>query len=149
MATIIQDNLSQVGVQVDFQAIDWNTMLDIMYAQTYDAMILGWRQGYPDDPDLTQLFSLESDVVGAGDNTGSYNNPEVMDLLREARRVSGCDIVERANIYKEIQRIMQEDMPYMWLYAMDGMYAARAEVQGFEPYPAQMFWNIDDWTLVP
>ena len=149
VATIIQDNLSQVGVQVNFQAIDWNTMLDIMYAQTYDAMILGWRQGYPDDPDLTQLFSLESDVVGAGDNTGSYNNPEVMDLLREARRVSGCDIVERANIYKEIQRIMQEDMPYMWLYAMDGMYAARAEVQGFEPYPAQMFWNIDDWTLVP
>ncbi len=149
VATIIQDELSQIGVRVDFQAIDWNTMLDILYSQAYDAMILGWRQGYPDDPDVTQLFSLESDVVNAGDNTGSYYNPEVIDLMRQARRVSNCDIVERANIYKEIQRIMQEDMPYMWLYAIDGMYAARSEVQGFDPYPAQMFWNVDNWSLLP
>lgn len=149
VATVIQDELSQIGVVVDYQVIDWNTMLDILYAQTYDAIILGWRNGYPDDPDLTQLFSLDSDVVGAGDNTGSYYNPELIDLMREARRVPNCDIAVRTNIYKEVQRILQNDMPYLWLYAMDGMYTARAEVQGFDPMPAQMFWNVDNWSLVP
>lgn len=45
-----QDQLKQIGFEVDFQAIDFNTLLDIMDAQTFDAIVLGWRNGYPDDP---------------------------------------------------------------------------------------------------
>ncbi len=149
VGTIIQDELAQIGVMADFQTIDWNTMLDIMYAQTYDAIILGWRQGYPDDPDFTQIFSIQADVPGSGDNTGSYHNQRVVDLMREARRVPGCGLEDRAAIYAEYQRIVQEDQPYMFLYAIDGMYAARSNVEGFDPYPSNMFWNVDAWAVMP
>jgi peptide/nickel transport system substrate-binding protein len=66
VGTLIQDQLAQVGAQVDFQTIDFNTLLDIMDSQTFDTIILGWRNGYPDDPDATQLFTPTSDVIGAG-----------------------------------------------------------------------------------
>ena len=65
IGTLIQDQLAQVGIKVDFQTIDFNTLLDIMDSQTFDAIILGWRNGYPDDPDATQLFTPQSDISAA------------------------------------------------------------------------------------
>ena len=47
---IIQDQLSEIGVQVNFEAIDFNTLIDFFQSQEYDAYILGWRDGYPQRP---------------------------------------------------------------------------------------------------
>lgn len=147
IGTIVQDELKQIGIAVDFQAIDFNTLLDIMDGQTFDAFILGWRNGYPDDPDQTQLFSTTSDVVGSGSNNVSYSNPELDKLMEQARALPGCDPVERAKIYAQIQAITQKDLPYVPLYTIAGMYAARNEVTGFSPYPSQMYWNVETWAL--
>ncbi len=149
IATVIQDELAQIGIKVDFQSIDFNTLLDVMYSQTYDAFILGWRAGYPDDPDLTQLFSVGSDLPGSGDNFTSYYNERVSELNAAARRVPGCAIEDRAELYKEIQAIMKDELPYLWLFVQDGMYAARSSVENFGPYPSQMFWNVDMWAVTP
>lgn len=147
VGTIVQDELKQVGFEVDFQTIDFNTLLDIMDAQTFDAFILGWRQGYPDDPDLTQIFASQSDVVGTGSNNVSYNNPKFDELNLKARTLPGCDPAERAKIYYEIQELMQKDLPYIPLYAINGMYGARKEVQGFDPRPSNWTWNIETWYI--
>lgn len=147
IGTIVQDELAQIGIQVDFQTIDFNTLLDIMDSQTFDALILGWRNGYPDDPDLTQLFTPSADVVGAGSNFTSYNNPEVTELNLQAKTVPGCDPAERAELYYQIQEIMQEDLPYLWLFTQNGMYAAGANVEGFDPFASQPFWNVDTWNV--
>jgi peptide/nickel transport system substrate-binding protein len=148
IGTIAQDQLKQIGVQVDFQTIDFNTLLDIMNSETFDTIILGWRNGYPDDPDVTQLFTPISDVVGSGSNFTSYNNPQFTELNEQAKNVPGCGTEERAAIYHEMQAIMQEDLPYVWLEAQDGMYAARSGVQGFGPYPSQLYWNVDTWAAL-
>jgi peptide/nickel transport system substrate-binding protein len=147
VGTLIQDQLSQIGVQVDFQTIDFNTLLDIMDAQTFDAIILGWRNGYPDDPDATQLFTPGSDVVGAGSNFTSWNNEEFTDLNNQAKSLPGCDPAERAPIYAQMQEIFQPDLPYVPLFAINGMYAAQSTVEGFDPYPSQLFWNVDTWAV--
>jgi len=147
VGTLVQDQLKQVGIQVDFQAIDFNTLLDIMDGQTFDAFILGWRNGYPDDPDQTNLFTASGDVVGGGNNNTSYNNPKVTELMEQARTVPGCDPAERAKIYAEIQKILQEDLPYVPLYSIEGYYGAQGNVSGFAPYPSQMYWNVDTWSV--
>jgi peptide/nickel transport system substrate-binding protein len=147
IGTIMQDNLKQIGVQVDFQTIDFNTLLDKMNAQDYDAFILGWRNGFPDDPDQTNIFTPLGDVVGSGNNTSSYDNPEVTKLMAEALRVPGCDTAARAAIYHKIQKILQDDQPYMFLFVQNGMYAASSTVEGFSPLPSQLYWNVDTWTV--
>jgi len=147
VGTIVQDQLKQIGINVNFQTIDFNTLLDIQNAQTFDAIILGWQNSYPDDPDLTQLFTPSADVVGSGSNFTSYNNPEVTDLNAQAKAVPGCDPADRAPLYHQIQEIMQQDLPYVPLYARNGMYAARSNVHGFDPYPSQLYWNVDTWTV--
>jgi peptide/nickel transport system substrate-binding protein len=147
IGTIIQDQLSQIGIAVDFQAIDFNTLLDIGYSQTFDAIILGWRQSYPDSPDQTQYMSSGADVVGSGDNWASYDNAEIDDLMLQAKNYPGCDVAGRKAIYDHIQEIMQADLPYLWLFTQNGMYAARSNVENFNPYPANWRWNIDSWSI--
>jgi peptide/nickel transport system substrate-binding protein len=150
IGTVIQDQLAQVGIQVDFQTIDFNTLLDIMDSQTFDAFILGWRNGYPDDPDVTQLFTSAGDVIAGGSNNTSYYNADFEALNTQANtatETNSCDPAARAEMYYEMQEIFQQDLPYVPLFAVNGMYAAQANVDGFAPYPSQPFWNLNAWSV--
>jgi len=147
IGTIVKDVLEDIGFAVDFQAIDFNVVLEKMDAQNFDAVILGWRNGFPDDPDQTQIFTTEADTLG-GSNFISYHNEEVDKLMKEALYLPGCDPEKRAELYGRIQEIMAEEMPYVWLFVQNGMYAAQAGVENFSPFPSQPIWNIDAWTMV-
>jgi peptide/nickel transport system substrate-binding protein len=147
MGTIIKDQLAQVGIEVDFQTIDFNVLIDRFRSQTYDAFILGWRNGYPDDPDQTQLFARSSDVVGSGSNFTSWSNPRVDELLQKGLSAPGCAEEDRNVFYYELQRLFQEELPYIPMFVINGQYAARANVNGFDPRPNEMFWNIETWTI--
>jgi len=74
---IIQDELYELGINVDFQAIDFQLLLDeTAGAQTFDAAIMGWREGFPSDPDQLQLFSPSNDdPTNQGSNAGLTTTP--------------------------------------------------------------------------
>lgn len=147
--TLIQDQLAQIGIKVDFQAIEFNTLLDVQSSQTYDAIILGWRNGYPDDPDVTQILTSVSDVVGSGSDTTSWHNDEFESLNNQAKNVPGCATEDRIPYYHQMQQIFQQDLPYLTLFVEDGMYAASSKVEGFDPYPMNFIWNVDAWSVSP
>ncbi|MEP7292977.1 MAG: ABC transporter substrate-binding protein [Chloroflexota bacterium] len=147
IGTLIQDQLAQIGIQVDFQTIDFNTLLDIQDSQTYDAIILGWRNSYPDDPDVAQLFTPVSDILSSGSDNTSYNNPEFTELNTQAKNVPGCAIEDRAPFYVQMQSIFQQDLPYLPLFVQNGMYTAGANVAGFDPRPSNLIWNMDAWDV--
>jgi peptide/nickel transport system substrate-binding protein len=144
---IVQDQLYDLGITVNFQAIDFQTLLDTTFgAQTFDTYILGWREGFPSDPDQIQLFGpANDDPANQGSNGVSYNNPKVTELMTQAATLPGCDPTERAEIYHQIQAIMQEDQPYVWLFVQNVMYAANANVEGFDPQPNVPLWNVNVW----
>ena len=113
---ILQDQLKKVGAKVDFQAIDFNTAVQQLVGQTFDAALLGWSLSYPDDPDFSFAFNPENDVVGGGFNFVSYNNPEVTDLLKQGSNLPGCDQQGRAALYHQAQQKLVDDQPYIFLY---------------------------------
>jgi peptide/nickel transport system substrate-binding protein len=141
---LVQQQLAEIGIEVDFVSIDFNQLLETMDAQTFDAIILGWGNSYPIDPDPTGLFTSDGDVI-AGFNFVSYTNPEVDRLAKEALQVPGCAAADRAGLYQQIQNILHEDQPYIWLFARNGFYAANG-IDGFAPYPNELYWNVETWT---
>ncbi|NJL93740.1 MAG: hypothetical protein HC915_08395 [Anaerolineae bacterium] len=144
---LVQDQLGQLGITVDFVAIDFNQLLEVIDSQEWDAFILGWLAAFPFNPDQTQLFSASQDVVGTGNNAQSYYNPEFERLTREALTVPGCDIEERAAIYHQLEQILQDDQAYIWLFVQGGFYASSADIDwGEGPFPNQLWWNVDEWT---
>jgi peptide/nickel transport system substrate-binding protein len=144
---LIQQDLAEIGIQVDFVAIDFNQLLDIMDAQTFDALILGWRNGFPSDPDVTGLFGSDADIVGSGFNFTSYTNPELDRLFLEGLNVPGCAPEDRAPIYWQVQKILQDDQPYVWLFTQGGFYAASAKIEGWSPAANIPFNDAEDWLV--
>jgi len=146
IGVLVQERLAEVGMEVDFAQYDFNTAIDNIVSQTFDAYILGWSGGYPADPDWRNQFTPAGDELEFGFADTSYNNPEVTQLFEEARNVAGGALEDRAEIYHEIQRILQEDQPYIWLYASNEQYAISTEFENAEVLPFQPFYNVQDWS---
>ncbi len=151
VATVIQDQLGQIGIEVDFQGVEFGTLVEILLGQEFDAIVLGWNLSFPDDPDQRDIFTPQNDVPGSGFNFTSYISPELVEVMDLARTVPGCDQGERKAYYDRMQEILQADQPYMFLFAQDRASAVHGDVAGFDPYaiddPLGIYWNVDTWTL--
>jgi peptide/nickel transport system substrate-binding protein len=140
----VQDQLQQIGINVDFQAIDFGTLLEQMDAQTYDMYILGWTN-IGSDPNDDVFWSSEYDVVGSGFNNTSYQNPRVEELLIQGYSSPGCVPEDRAPIYHEIQQIIHDEVPYIFLSGTIGNTFYNKDWTNINPGPWSFRWNIDNW----
>lgn len=152
VSIIIQAQLAQLGIQVNVQSLDFNTLYDNrLGAQVFDAAIAGWRGGLPFDPDQRNFFGAQADLVddtgSAGFNYTSWYNERFEELSSNVNLVPGCDVAEMQAMAYEMQEIMWEDQPYVWLYALNTVYAAAPNVNGFAPYPSFGTWNVDAWVV--
>ena len=145
IGTLVQDQLRELGITVVINSVDFNTAIGLISSQGYEAYLLGWVNGFPVDPDLSFIFSAESDNPPYGFNNTSYYNGELFDLIQAARTLPGCDQAERADLYHEIQAILQHDQPYLWLFAHKVMAAASNGMTNFDPLPQQVYWNVENW----
>jgi peptide/nickel transport system substrate-binding protein len=68
-----------------------------------------------------------------GDNRGRYNNPELDRLLERGRAT--LDRTERQRIYREVQRLLAEDLPYIPLWWWKNVIVKKPGLRDFVPYP--------------
>ncbi|MEQ8674266.1 MAG: ABC transporter substrate-binding protein [Aggregatilineales bacterium] len=152
VAILVQAQLARLGIEVNVQSLDFNTLYDNrLGAQVFDAAIAGWRGGLPFDPDQRNFFGAQNDLVddtgSAGFNYTSWYNERFEELGEMVNQVVGCDVAEQQAIAYEMQEIMWEEQPYVWLYALNTVYAAAPNVEGFAPYPSFGDWNVDAWVV--
>ncbi len=127
VATIVQQQLKQVGIEVDVQVMEWTTFLS-QYIDTrkFDAVILGWTVS--PDPDCYQIW--HSSQTGEHQfNFVSYNNKTVDSLLIAGRRT--LDPKKRQKIYWRIHSILNEDQPYTFLYVPNQLTAIHKRFKGY------------------
>ncbi len=146
LGTLVQDQLTQVGFEIDFQAIDFGVMVEQMLGQTYDMVIIGWT-GVGTDPNDDAFWHTQYDTPGSGFNFVSYHNPEIDDLLQQGISVPGCAAEERAPAYKQIQEIIHNDVPYVFISGGVGNTAYVTKWQGIEPGPWSFYYNVHQWSL--
>lgn len=143
----IKTNFAQIGVKVNFQAIEFGTLLDEFTGQTYDAVIIGWNLGLPFDPDGSFAFGSGADIPGSGFNAGSYYNQELEDLWKQAVSVPGCAQEDRIDLYRQAMKILYDDQPYLFLFATNVMQVAQPNVTNWDPLPYNVAWNLDSWSI--
>lgn len=87
------------------------------------------------DPDTLPYLALRSGAWPdkGGFNSGYYANPEVDKLLEAARTATDQD--ERARLYKEMQVIVQEDAPWVFVanWKQNAVTSDRVENFSLEP----------------
>lgn len=146
-ATIIQDQLGDIGFDVRVESVDFSALIPVLLGQTYDAIIIGWTNISP-DTDARAQFNPEFDVVGSGFNFVSMNNPEMSDLMEQARLLPGCDPEARAELYHQVQAIQHEELPYLFMYSQKNVIAVRGDVLNFAPHAENLFHNLGSWATI-
>jgi len=150
-ATIVKENLEDIGIDVTLQIVEWPTFVyENLLGQDFDAIIVGWIGGI--DPDIKGLFhSEESDVFEY--NFVGYNDSKVDDLLIAARGEGNQ--TKRQEMYNEIQEIIADEAPYDFLVyptTIIGVWhgASGTNWEGFVPGPQpnslRSWWSIKNVT---
>lgn len=134
-AQMIQQMLTQVGIKVNIQSSEFGTFFEDIGKGNFDLYSLS-RNGIQ-DPDFYYIIFYSKNIPPEGQNRGYYSNPRVDQLIMQGR--STFDRNKRKQIYSEIQRLVQEDLPYVSLYHQINVAIMDKDLQGYVMYPAG-FW---------
>ena len=138
-ATILQSQLKPLGIEVKVRVLEWTAFINEFVMKGYfDAVILGWNITM--DPDIFDVW--HSSRIG-GLNFINYANPEVDDLLEQARSTFNREI--RKKCYDRIQEILHEEQPYCFLYVPYSFTAMAKRFKGIEEAPAGIEHNLIRW----
>jgi peptide/nickel transport system substrate-binding protein len=134
MSTIIQSNLKAVGVNVTLQTMEWGTFLAKLRTKEQDMFALSWMAG-SEDPDLVMYPLLHSSQwTPVGPNRAMYKNPRFDEVLTQARLTT--DQTKRAQLYREAQRLLHDDPPWIFIDHEVQTAAFAKRVQGFKLHPS-------------
>lgn len=115
MGTAMQADLEAVGFDVAIETYEWNTFLGRVNPGLEGKADMAQMAWMTNDPDTLPYLALRTEAwpEEGGFNSGYYSNPEVDALLEEARVATDQD--RRAELYKEMQAIVQEDAPWVFV----------------------------------
>lgn len=140
-AQIIQEHFKKIGLKANIRIIEFSTFVNQYIAKReFEAIIMGWSLAL--DPDQIALW--HSSQTGPREyNMLGYNNPRVDEILEEAR--STFNIEKRKKLYYEMQEIMVEDPPCIFLYFPETLVALHKRFEGVELAPIGLGHNIEQW----
>jgi len=108
-AEVVQQYLRDVGIEMTLEEAPVATILERLRNAQMDAALFNWTYGGDQgDPDAS--VTLRSDGVN---NFSQYKNPRVDELLDQGLRE--VDPAARVAPYQEIQRIVADDVPFLYM----------------------------------
>jgi microcin C transport system substrate-binding protein len=120
---IYQEDLKDVGIQMDLVQKDWSAWMKDMDEFNYDMTWAAWGGGVWRDPEH-QWSSAEA-ARPASQNITGFKNEKVDELITRQR--TEFDIQKRNAILREIDAILVAEMPYVLLWNIN--------------YTRLLYWN--------
>lgn len=142
IATILQDQFKAIGIEASIETLEWGAYIDRTARGEHDMFILGWVTVTGDgDYGLYPLF--HTSAHGRPGNRAFYSNPKVDELLDIAR--TSIDQNEREEAYKEVQKIVQEEVPVITMVYTNQNVGMQKYVTNFKLHPTGFFdlYNIE------
>ena len=145
--TIVQQQLKQVGIRMKIKVVEWSVYLNTFIAnRNFDMCVTRGGLGVL-DPDLTFEYH-SSQIHDTEYNWATYVNPDLDTLIENALKT--FDREEQKRCFFRAQEILAEDLPVIYLFLRDSMFATNKRVQGVKPYPAPLGFDYNlDWWWIP
>jgi peptide/nickel transport system substrate-binding protein len=151
-SVLIQQDLKKIGMKVTWQPLDFNALIDKLDSSfDWECYFLGWGGGPPDP--AFGLNVLKSD----GFSHQWFPRQKMPSTEWEARIDQLCNaqlrtlnFAERKKYYDEIQLILSEQQPMIFLTSMRAFSAVRADLQNVRAStldPNRVIWNADELWL--
>jgi len=148
MATLLQDDLSHLGVQVHVVPLEFRALIDRVFQSfDYEAAIMGLGGGDADpNPEMnvwtttgtSHLWHLhEAEPATAWERE--------IDQLMQQQMIT-LDYAKRKQLYDRVQQLIAEQLPFIFLATPDVLAAAAPRVGNFRPAlldPCTL-WNAEE-----
>ena len=139
-AQMLRDSCEDIGIKLDLQTMDENTMGGYIFDSDadFDLFVWGWDSDYL-DPGYLLGIPL-TDQIGE-DNDVFYSNPEYDELyLKQAREMNED---KRQEYLDQLQKIFYNDCGYLILWYQDKLQAYRTDTwTGWEEVDGGIIYNV-------
>jgi peptide/nickel transport system substrate-binding protein len=142
-AEMIQQMLKDVGIDMQITTSEFGTFMDDIKNGRFQMFSL--RRAGIADPDFYYTIFDSKSLAPNGQNRGYYVNPRVDQLIEQGRAT--FDRAKRKQAYDEVQKILQQDLPYISLYHRDNVAIMRKNVSGFVMYPSGFLLGIPQMSI--
>jgi peptide/nickel transport system substrate-binding protein len=147
VATILQQDLKSIGVELKTQPIEWATYQERTRKHEFQASIAAWGTGaYPDTAE--NIWHSKYYTVEGGRNYVGFKSARVDELFDLASKE--FDESKRMAMFAEMQKIIYDDQPYTFLWNRPILWAFNRRIRGvtFSPRgpwhydPSQLAWWV-------
>ncbi len=130
VAAKIKEDLAAIGIDVEVRQLRSAELTGIYRAQRHQMVIARWGADYPDPDNLAKAFADFDVKQLAWRNQWDY---AVKRMVQQA--VAELDRAKREALYKEIQRIVLDEGPFVVFAYPLRQFAMRTNVKGLDPSP--------------
>jgi peptide/nickel transport system substrate-binding protein len=134
MNEYIQQNLADVGIKVEFEVVEWNTLINLWRSGAKSDQAKGANginfSYFIQDPFTAFLRHVDSTLVAPnGTNWGFYQNPEMDKLILQARTT--FDAAEQDKVLQKIHEKIVDDALFLFVTHDVSPRALSPKVTGF------------------
>ena len=127
--------LQRLGIKVDVVVNEWGTHLDkIKNRNTGDLFFLGWGPALNGQGTIQPLFLHDQTYA-------SYGNNKSVDE-KVAHAVTVMDAKGRAEAYAELQKLLHDEAPWVFLWQQHDLYGVASHVE-WSPRADEKVWMYD------
>jgi peptide/nickel transport system substrate-binding protein len=147
MATLIQDDLKQLGIHAQVVPLEFRSLIDrVTQTKEYDACLLGLASF---DADPTSELNVWLSSGGTHLWNPSQPHPSTpweaeIDRLME-RQLSTPGYDQRKKLYDRVQEILAENQPMIFLASPDILVGAKNSIANIHPAVLEpyLLWNVE------
>jgi peptide/nickel transport system substrate-binding protein len=148
MATLIQDDLSHLGMQVHVVPLEFRAVIDRVFQSfDYEAAIMALGGGDADpNPEMNVwTTSGTSHLWNLNETKPASSWESEIDRLMQEQMVT-LDYTRRKQLYDRVQQLIAEQLPFIFLATPNILAAADPRVGNFRPAVLDPYtlWNADE-----
>lgn len=136
-AAVIQQNLRDVGIDVDVRPYEFATLYADILKGTFQMYTLQWVGDALADPDMLRRVFHSQQTPPAGFNRGHFNDPEVDRVIDEASKATDYDT--RRQLYGRVQQLIASAAPYISLWHRTNFALSQPAIDGIRLTPQADF----------
>jgi peptide/nickel transport system substrate-binding protein/oligopeptide transport system substrate-binding protein len=141
-AELLKKHFSEVGIHFKINVLSWGDLLKKVHNGKSLLFSLGWSNDNG-DPDSFLYPLFHSKNWGEPGNTCYYKNEIIDRFLDEAATLS--DYYKRHMLYQQIEKILVEDAPWIYLYHTKRNIASQPYIRGYTKNPIASERLEDVW----
>jgi peptide/nickel transport system substrate-binding protein len=145
MATIVQDDLRQLGMRVSVVSMDSRATQDrILNRQDYEAALMALASGDADPNSDMNVWLLDGSLRIWNMSGGATHWEQEIDKLMRLQMIT-MDYSDRKKLYDEAQELISENLPIICIASPHVLVGASTRVQRFRPSALRPYslWNAE------